>query len=91
MDYLKQVLLPNAFEAFFIVAFSIKLYFVWEKNKVHSTCMLVNNECSSWYNRVGDFLLLLVWDRRKKILYGDGSACGASQTYPIPECEGHWH
>ena len=33
--------------------------------------MLVNNECSSWYNRVGDFLMS-VWDRRKEILYGNG-------------------
>ena len=29
-----------------------------------------NDECSSWYNRVGDFLMS-VWDRRKEILDGN--------------------
>ena len=48
--------------------------------------MLVNEECSSWYNRVGDFLMS-VWNKRKEILYGNGPACGASQTNPTPECE----
>ena len=33
-DYQKQVIVQNAFEVFFVAAFSIKLYFVWEKNKV---------------------------------------------------------
>ena len=32
--------------------------------------MLVNDECSLWYNRVGN-LLILVWDRREEILYGN--------------------
>ena len=27
---------------------------------------LVNDECSSWYNRVGD-ILLPVWDRRNEV------------------------
>ena len=30
--------------------------------------MLVNNECSSWCNRAGDFKMS-VWDRRKEIIY----------------------
>ena len=47
--------------------------------------MLVNNECSSWYNRVGDFLVS-VWDRRKQLLYVNGSACMARQNNPTPEC-----
>ena len=44
-------------------------------------CMLVNDECSSWYNRVGNFLLSAS-DRRKEVLYGDGSACETSQINP---------
>lgn len=36
----KQVLPPNAFEALVMVAFSIKLYFVYRENMV----MLVNGE-----------------------------------------------
>ena len=40
-----------------------------------STCIaafgLVNDECGSWYGRIGEFLML-VWDRRKKVLYGSG-------------------
>ena len=38
--------------------------------------MLVNDECSFWYNRVGYFLVL-IWDRRKQLLYTDRSACMA--------------
>ena len=40
----------------------------------------------SWYNRVGDFLLP-VWDKKKEILYGNGSTDYVSQTNPTPECE----
>ena len=47
--------------------------------------MLVNDECSSWYNKVGDFLMS-VWDRRKEILYGNGSIGEVSQNNPTPEC-----
>ena len=38
----------------------IKLFCLGEKQG-----MLVNNECRSWYNRVGDFLLS-VWEEREK-------------------------
>ena len=41
--------------------------------------MLVNDECSSGYNRVGD-CLVSVWDRRKQLLYTDGSACMSQQN-----------
>ena len=58
--------------------------------------VLVNNECSSWYNRVGDFLLS-VWNRRKQLLYIDGSACTARQNNPtservvnVTECSSSW-
>ena len=33
------------------------------------------------------FFLVSVWDRRKEILYGNGSSCGIGQTNPTPECE----
>ena len=48
--------------------------------------MLINNECSYWYNRVGDFLLS-VWNRRKEILYGNGQVYEISQTNPTRECD----
>ena len=48
--------------------------------------MLVNDECSSRYNRVGDFLVS-IWDRRKQLLYTDGSACMTRQINSTPpEC-----
>ena len=43
--------------------------------------MLINDEHSSWYNRVGYFLML-VWDRRKEILFGNGSVVEVNQTTP---------
>ena len=46
--------------------------------------ILANDECSSWYNRVGNFLVS-VWDRRKEILYGGGSTCTSRQNTPTPE------
>ena len=46
--------------------------------------MLVNDECTcnSWYNKVGDFLMS-VWNRRKEILYGNGSIGEVGQTTPL--------
>ena len=43
--------------------------------------MIVNDDCSWWYNRVGDFLMS-VWEKRKEILYGE-----ESQYDPIIKCE----
>ena len=48
--------------------------------------MIVNDDCSSWYITVGDFLML-VWVRRKEILYGEGSARKVSQNDFIRKCE----
>ena len=48
--------------------------------------MIVNDDCSSWYNRVGEFLIS-VWERRKEILYGEGSACKVSRNDPTLECK----
>ena len=60
LDYLKQVLL-DAFEAFLHSSIFDKAVFCLGEKQG----MLVYYECSSWYNRVGDFLLV-VWDGRKK-------------------------
>ena len=47
--------------------------------------MLVNDECSSWYNRVSSFLIA-VWNRRKENLPGTGSVCMTQQSNLTPEC-----
>ena len=67
---------------FFMATFSMKLNFVYEKSTV---CFLVKDKCSSWYKRVGDFLVS-VWDRRKEILYSNKSTYMAHQNNPTPEC-----
>ena len=41
--------------------------------------MIVNDACSLWYNRIGEFLMS-VWERRKETLYGEGPAYKASQN-----------
>ena len=48
--------------------------------------MIVNNDCSLWYNRVGVFLMS-VWERRKEISYGEGSVYKVSQNNPTIKCE----
>ena len=44
--------------------------------------MLLNDECSSWYSRVGEFIMS-VWDRRKEVLYGNGSIGEIRQSTPL--------
>ena len=79
---MKQILTPEAFKAFnYSSIFDKTVFCLGEKQG-----MLINDECSSWYNRVGDFLMS-VWDRRKEILYGNGSVVEANQNNPTPECE----
>ena len=51
--------------------------------------MLVNSKCSSWYNRVGNFLLL-VWEERKKISYSMNQKQDQSDQ-PHSRVQGHWH
>ena len=83
LDYLKKVLPLNIFEAFLCGCIFNKIAFCLGEKQG----MLVNNECSSWSNRVGDFLVhVSVWDRRKEILYTNGSACTAQQNNPTPGC-----
>ena len=81
-DYMKQILTPEAFEAFnHSSIFDKTVFCLGEKQG-----MLINDECSSWYNRVGDFLMS-VWDRRKEILYGNGLVGEVNRNNPTPECE----
>ena len=77
--YTKQILTLNAFEAFNYSSIFDKMVFCLGEKQG----MLINNECSSWYNRVGDFLMS-VWDRRKEILYGNGLVGKVIQTTPLP-------
>ena len=73
---------PNAFETF--VCSSIFDKTVCSLGEKEGT--LVNVEFSSWYNIVGNFLVS-IWDRSKKLLYTDGSACMTRQISPTPlEC-----
>ena len=65
-----------------MAAFSIKREFCLGEEQG----ILENDERSSWYNKVGNFLVS-VWDRRKQLLYVDGSVCVARQNNPTPpEC-----
>ena len=79
-----RVLLPDPFEAVLCLAeFSIRrVLCLGEK-----LGMIVKDDCSSWCNRVGDFFWMPVWERRKEILYGEGSACKVSWRDPALECE----
>ena len=45
--------------------------------------MLVKDESSSY--KVGHFLLL-IWNRRKQILFLNGALVEVNQTNPAPEC-----
>ena len=79
---MKQVLTLEAFEAFIRGSiFNKAVLRLCEKQG-----MLVNNECSSWYNKVGD-LIILVWDWKKEILYSSGSIGEVDQHNLTPECD----
>ena len=68
----------DVFKAFLQRRFFAKAVFCsgWKKG------MLVNDECSSWSYTVGN-ILLVVWDSRMVILYGDGSAHEVSGPTPL--------
>ena len=70
LDYLKTILPPDAFETFLRVSIFDKTAFCLGEEQG----MLIKDECSSWYNRVGNFLVG-VWDRRKQLLYTNRSVC----------------
>ena len=62
LDYLKQVLLPDAFEDFMHRrVFNKTVLCLGEKQG-----MIVNNDCSSWCNRVDD-ILMSIRERRKEL------------------------
>ena len=63
-----KFLLPNALETFCHGSIFNKAVFCFGKKQF----MSVNNEYSSWYSEVGDFIMS-VWDRRNEVLYGNGS------------------
>ena len=48
LEYLKRVLPPDAFKTFLCGSIFVK----------QDTCMLLNNECNAWYNRVDDIFNL---------------------------------
>ena len=51
LDYMKQVLTPEAFKPFnHSSIFDKAVFCLGEKQG-----MMINDECRSWYNRVGDF------------------------------------
>ena len=51
LEYLKTVLPPNVFKAFVCGSIVDKTAFCLAEKQG----MLVNDECSSWYNRIGNF------------------------------------
>ena len=77
-DYLRQVLTSDAFEAFSHGSIVDKALLCLGQKQG----MLVNHECSSWYSRVGDFFMS-VWDKRKQIVYGNGSIGKVRQSMPL--------
>ena len=79
---MKQILIAEPFETFnYSSIFDNTLFCLGEKQG-----MLINDECSLWYNGVLNFLMS-VWDRRKEILYGNGLVVKVNQNNPTPECE----
>ena len=78
-----MVLPPDAFETFLHGSIFDKTAFRLLERQGTCTCLLVNNECSSWYNRVGDFLVS-IWEIRKQLLYTNESACMARQNNATP-------
>ena len=79
---MKKIHTLEAFEAFnYSSVFDNIMLCLGEKQG-----MMINDECSSWYNRVGNFLIS-VWDKRKDILYGNGSVVEFNQNNPTAECE----
>ena len=81
LDSLREVLPLDTFRATFCGSLFDETTFCWREKQ----CMLVNDECSSWYNRVGTFVL--VRDRRKHNLGVDAwISMHGRQNYPNPEC-----
>ena len=69
LDYLKQVLLLDEFEAFVHCSIFNKTVHVFCLGENHT---VVNNDCSSWYNRVGDFYASTGEKKRNFVWQGIG-------------------
>ena len=82
LDYMKHILTLEAFEAFNHSSIFDKAVFCLDEKQG----MLINDECSSWYDSVGD-ILMSVWDRRKEILCGNGIVGEVNRNNPTLECE----
>ena len=82
-DYMKQILSLQAFEAFNHSSMFDKAVFCLAEKQG----MMINDERSPWYSRVGDFLMS-VWDRRKEITNGDGLVGELNRNNSTPECNG---
>ena len=82
LDYTRQILTLEAIEAFNHCSIFDKAAFCLGEKQG----MLINDECSSWFNRVQNFLMS-VGDRREEILYGNELVGKVNQNNPTPECE----
>ena len=78
-DYSETVLPPDAFETLLCGSTFDKTPFCLGQKQGK----LVNDECSSWYNRCRRFLVS-IWNRRKQLLYTDGSAWMTQRINPTP-------
>ena len=77
LDYLKQVLLSDAFEDFMCCSTLDKTVFcLGEKQGV-------NDDCSSWYNRVGDFLMSIYGRERRKFYMAKDQYIRFLRTSPL--------
>ena len=78
---MKEVLPLDTFEACLLGSIFAKTTFCLGGKQG----VLVKDECSSWYNIVGDSFIISL-GRRKEILYSSASVCMAQQNNPTPEC-----
>ena len=83
---MKQILTPEAFKAFNHSSIFNKAVFCLGEIQG----MLVNDKCSSWYNRVGDFVMS-AWNRRKEILYGKWIGRRGQSKQPHYRVQSQWH
>ena len=77
LEYLKKALPPDIFKAFLVAAFSTKVHFLRGKRGT-----VVNDKCSFWYNRVGNFQASVL-DRRKEIFTAVDQYAHPERTIPL--------
>ena len=81
VNYLKQVILLDTFEAFLGSSIFDKAVFCLGCKQG----MLVNDECGFWYKRIGDFLFTVLEERKKHDIVADQK--WAQLDEPTSECE----